>query len=183
MHMTCFAGWCAAQNCRLKSWITIVGIAAPQACDETVRWIISLDFHPVSFGSILFMLNRLKEWARHLKKETYALYFAYRDPRVPWYAKLLVAFVVAHTLSPIDLIPDFIPVIGYLDDLIITPLGLALALRLIPAEVMAEARNKVESGSIDGNKISRVGALIVISIWLIGLLLVVLILFRYFRDQ
>jgi uncharacterized membrane protein YkvA (DUF1232 family) len=129
------------------------------------------------------MVERLKEWARHLKKETYALYFAYRDPRVPWYAKLLVAFVVAHTFSPIDLIPDFIPVLGYLDDLIITPLGLALAIRLIPAEVMTEARIKAESNIVEGNIVSRAGLLIVISIWLSGLILVLLILLRYFAER
>ncbi|NIS83017.1 MAG: DUF1232 domain-containing protein [Anaerolineales bacterium] len=129
------------------------------------------------------MFDRLKQWARHLKKETYALYFAYRDPRVPWYAKLLVAFVVAHTFSPIDLIPDFIPVIGHLDDLIITPLGLVLALRLIPAEVMAEARIKAESSLIEGKNVSRVGLLIVISIWLTGLILVAFILIKYFKER
>jgi len=129
------------------------------------------------------MFNRLKQWARHLKMETYALYFAYRDPRVPWYAKLLVAFVVAHTFSPIDLIPDFIPVLGYLDDLIITPLGLALALRLIPAEVMTEARMKAESSLDIEKNFSRVGLLIVISIWLTGLLLVAFILIKYFKER
>ncbi len=129
------------------------------------------------------MFNRLKEWARHLEKETYALYFAYRDPRTPWYAKLLVGFVVAHTLSPIDLIPDFIPVLGYLDDLIITPLGLALSLRLIPGDVMAEAREKAESDLTDVNKIKRVGFLIVISIWLIGLFFILLILYSYLREN
>ncbi|MFX0145223.1 MAG: YkvA family protein [Candidatus Hodarchaeota archaeon] len=129
------------------------------------------------------MFDRLKKWAQHLKKETYALYFAYRDPRVPWYAKLLVAFVVAHTFSPIDLIPDFVPVLGYLDDLIITPLGLALALRLISAEVMAEARIKAEAGMVEGKIVSRVGLLIVISIWLTGLLLIMLLLLKYFRER
>jgi uncharacterized membrane protein YkvA (DUF1232 family) len=129
------------------------------------------------------MLNWVKDRACHLKKETYALYFAYQDPRVPWYAKLLVAFVVAHTFSPIDLIPDFIPVFGYLDDLIITPLGLAIAIKLIPPDVMAEARIKAESSLIEGKGISRVGLLIVISIWLIGLLLLVLFLLKYFRDR
>ena len=129
------------------------------------------------------MFDRLKNWARHLKKETYALYFAYRDPRVPWYAKLLVAFIVAHTFSPIDLIPDFIPVLGYLDDLIITPLGLTLAIRLIPAEVMTEARIKAESNIVEGKIVSRLGLLIVIGIWLSGLILILLILLRYFAER
>ena len=72
------------------------------------------------------MLNQLKARARALKNEAYAIYLAAKDPRTPWYAKALVFFVVAHTFSPIDLIPDFIPVLGYLDDLIIVPLGVAV---------------------------------------------------------
>ena len=113
------------------------------------------------------MLDRLKEKAHQLKTETYALYIAYKDPRVPWYAKVLTAFVVAHTLSPIDLIPDFIPVLGYLDDLIITPLGLALALKMIPEEVMIEARQAAELSMEKVDRAARVGTIIVISIWLL----------------
>jgi uncharacterized membrane protein YkvA (DUF1232 family) len=128
------------------------------------------------------MITRVKSWANHLKSETYALYLAYRDPRMPWYAKWLVAFVVAHTFSPIDLIPDFIPVLGYLDDLIITPLGLALALKLIPPEVMADARLEAESRIPEGKIISRAGMMIVVSIWLAGLLALVVILIRIFRG-
>ena len=89
------------------------------------------------------MLENLKSRARALKNEAYAIYLAAKDPRTPWYAKALIFFVVAHTFSPIDLIPDFIPVLGYLDDLIITPVGIALAVRLIPAEALAEARATV----------------------------------------
>ena len=81
-----------------------------------------------------------RRWARGLKRDAYAQYLACRDPRVPWYAKALAAAVVAYALSPIDLIPDVIPVLGYLDDLLLVPLGLALALRLIPAPVLAECR-------------------------------------------
>ena len=117
------------------------------------------------------MLQRLKTSAQRLKKESYALYHAYRDPRVPWYAKLLAAFVVAHTLSPIDLIPDFIPVLGYLDDLIITPLGLVLVLKMIPEEVMIEAREKAEISMNSSKKTSRLGMFIVLGVWfLIGFL-------------
>src|ERR671923_1269950 len=86
------------------------------------------------------MLEQLKKRARELKRETYAIYIAARDPRTPWYARALILFVVAHTFSPIDLIPDFIPVLGYLDDLIITPGGIWLAVRLIPPEVLEDAR-------------------------------------------
>jgi uncharacterized membrane protein YkvA (DUF1232 family) len=85
------------------------------------------------FGSI-------RQWAKSLKTEIHALYLACRDPRVPWFAKATAIFVVAYALSPIDLIPDFVPVFGYLDDLIIVPLGILLARRLIPADVMEECR-------------------------------------------
>ena len=113
------------------------------------------------------MLDRLKARARALKREAYAIYIAARDPRTPWYAKALVFFVVAHTFSPIDLIPDFIPVLGYLDDLIITPGGIWLAVRLIPAEVMQEAR--ATAATRDVNKsIGGVGAVIIILIWIIA---------------
>ena len=87
--------------------------------------------------------NMLQTWKRRagqLKRETYAMYLALRDPRVPWYARLVAACVVGYAFSPIDLIPDFVPVLGYLDDLIIVPLGIALALKMIPADVMAECR-------------------------------------------
>jgi uncharacterized membrane protein YkvA (DUF1232 family) len=86
------------------------------------------------------MLKRLRGWARSLKADTMVLYFAVRDPRTPLAAKLVAMAVVAYALSPIDLIPDFIPVLGLLDDLILLPLGIALALRLIPAPVLADAR-------------------------------------------
>ena len=118
------------------------------------------------------MLDRWKKRAQRLKTETYALYIAYKDPRVPWYAKVLTAFIVAHTLSPIDLIPDFIPVFGYLDDLIITTLGLTLALKMIPEEVMIEARQEAELSMGKMDRVARVGMIIVVSIWiLVGVLL------------
>ena len=80
------------------------------------------------------MLDRMRKRARRLKEEIYALYLAYRDPRVPWYARLFAAGVVAYAFSPIDLIPDFIPVLGFPDDLILVPLGVVLALRMIPTQ-------------------------------------------------
>jgi uncharacterized membrane protein YkvA (DUF1232 family) len=111
------------------------------------------------------MLETLKSRARALKNEVLAIYLAAKDPRTPWYAKALVFFVVAHTFSPIDLIPDFIPVLGYLDDLIITPLGLALAIRLIPPEVLAEARSQV-AGSGVGRGVGALGAALVVLAWI-----------------
>jgi uncharacterized membrane protein YkvA (DUF1232 family) len=110
------------------------------------------------------LLRRLQERARALKQETYTLYLAVRDPRTPWYAKAVAAAVVAYALSPFDLIPDFIPVIGYLDDLIIVPLGIALALKLVPEPVMAECRERARARA--GRPTSRVGAAFMIAVWL-----------------
>jgi uncharacterized membrane protein YkvA (DUF1232 family) len=112
------------------------------------------------------MLNQLKARARALKREAYAVYIAARDPRTPWYAKALIFFVVAHTFSPIDLIPDFIPVLGYLDDLIITPGGIWLVVWLIPPEVMEEARSVVATRDVDGST-GKVGAVIIITMWIL----------------
>lgn len=91
------------------------------------------------------MLQRLKNWAATLKREVMALWFACRDPRTPWCARALAMLVVAYALSPIDLIPDFIPVLGYLDDLILLPVGIYLVLKLVPAQAMADARAKAQS--------------------------------------
>lgn len=90
-------------------------------------------------------MQRLKNWAATLKREVMALWFACRDPRTPWYAKALAMLIVAYALSPIDLIPDFIPVLGYLDDLILLPVGIYLVLKLVPAQAMADARAKAQS--------------------------------------
>ena len=139
---------------------------------------------------ILFRENRLsmntierwKKRVRHLKTETYAIYLAYKDPRVPWYAKVLIAFVVAHTFSPIDLIPDFIPILGYLDDLVIAPLGIALALKMIPQDVLTECREKAQA-SIDQDKpTSWIAAAVIIAIWLLVAVLVVSIILRTIRG-
>ncbi|MDL1911715.1 DUF1232 domain-containing protein [Chloroflexi bacterium CFX6] len=116
------------------------------------------------------MLEKLKSRARTLKNEVFAVYLAAQDPRTPWYAKALIFFVVAHTFSPIDLIPDFIPVLGYLDDLLITPGGLWLAIRLIPPEALAEARKTVASRGAAGSVgWGTVGAAIVVLLWLVVL--------------
>jgi uncharacterized membrane protein YkvA (DUF1232 family) len=115
------------------------------------------------------IIERLKAQAAALKREIFALYFAARDPRTPWYAKLVVVCVVAYALSPIDLIPDPIPVLGYLDDLLLLPLGIYLALRMIPQEVLAECRAKAGTMS---EKLPRnwcAGAVIVL-LWLLTLM-------------
>ena len=113
------------------------------------------------------MLDSWKLRARRLKRETYALYLAYRDPRTPWYAKVFVAFVVAYAFSPIDLIPDPIPILGYLDDLILVPLGIALALKMIPPAVLDECREQAQLAMEEGNPTSWMAAVAVITIWLV----------------
>jgi uncharacterized membrane protein YkvA (DUF1232 family) len=112
-------------------------------------------------------LSELKQRARHLKAETFALYLAARDPRTPWYAKLLVAGIVAYAFSPIDLIPDFVPVIGYLDDLILIPIGIALAIKLIPHQVFAECQARANETIQNGKPVSRVAGAVIVIIWLI----------------
>jgi uncharacterized membrane protein YkvA (DUF1232 family) len=115
------------------------------------------------------MIEKLKSRARVLKQEAYAIYLAAHDPRTPWYAKALIFFVVAHTFSPIDLIPDFIPVLGYLDDLIITPGGIWLAVRLIPPEVLEEARATASTQGVD-RRVRIVGVLVILLIWILAII-------------
>ena len=125
------------------------------------------------------MLDRLKKHALSLKKDAYALYIAARDPRVPWYAKAFMGLVLAYAFSPIDLTPDFVPVLGYLDDMVIIPLGIALALKMIPAQVMIDARQQVEDRMQKGEPVSRTGAVIVIVIWLVLLAFVIGLIVRW----
>ena len=116
------------------------------------------------------MLQDFKNRVRQLKRETHALYLAARDPRTPWYAKLFVAGVVAYAFSPIDLIPDFIPVIGYLDDLVIVPLGILLAVKLVPADLMSEFRTA--AASADGKRaLGNWGATFIVMLWVAGVIL------------
>jgi uncharacterized membrane protein YkvA (DUF1232 family) len=113
------------------------------------------------------VLQRAKQWAREIKRDVVAIWIASRDPRVPWYAKLLAAAVAAYALSPIDLIPDFVPVLGYLDDLVIVPAGILLIVQLIPPDLMDEFR--AAATRREGRPHSRVGAAIVVMMWIIGL--------------
>jgi uncharacterized membrane protein YkvA (DUF1232 family) len=123
----------------------------------------------------------LREWAREIKRDVAALYLAARDPRVPWYAKAVALAVAAYALSPIDLIPDFIPVIGYLDDLIIVPLGIVLAVRLIPADILAEHR--AAAAKAGERPTNHTAAFVIVAIW-IGLALVAVgVALRYFEAH
>ncbi|WP_420839554.1 YkvA family protein [Dechloromonas hankyongensis] len=108
--------------------------------------------------------STLKHWARQLKQQTLTVYFAARDPRTPWFVRVLALLVAAYALSPIDLIPDFIPVIGYLDDLLLLPLGIALVVRLTPPEIIAEARAKAAQAA--ERPVSRAAAVFIVALWL-----------------
>jgi uncharacterized membrane protein YkvA (DUF1232 family) len=116
--------------------------------------------------SAMTVLERMKGWARTIRQDVIALWLAARDPRTPWYAKVVAACVAAYALSPIDLIPDFIPVLGYLDDLLIVPLGILLTVYLIPDELMAEFRSK--AARREGEPRSPAGAAIVVLVWLLA---------------
>lgn len=111
------------------------------------------------------MLERLKAWARAIRRDAHALHLAARDPRVPWYAKAFALAVAVYALSPIDLIPDFIPIVGLLDEAILLPLAMLIAVRLIPPELMAEHR-KTAAAALD-RPVSRAGMIAVIALWMI----------------
>ncbi|MFK3688980.1 YkvA family protein [Agrobacterium tumefaciens] len=114
------------------------------------------------------MLGKLKRWAKSIKRDVHALYLAARDPRTPFLAKVVALMVAAYALSPIDLIPDFLPVIGYLDDLLIVPLGILLAVRLVPPALLAEHR--LTAAAAPSRPVSRAAAAVFIGLWLVAAL-------------
>ncbi len=124
------------------------------------------------------MNGRLKDGARSLKREVHAVYFAARDPRVPWYAKALALLVAGYALSPIDLIPDFIPVLGYLDDVILVPLGILLVIRLIDPAIMAEHREL--AAAAQDRPVSRMAAIAIACIWAASIAVCGWLVYRYF---
>lgn len=109
------------------------------------------------------MLDQAKAWARRIKRDVVTVYFAARDPRAPFFARLLAMLVAAYALSPIDLIPDFVPVLGYLDDLLIVPLGLLWVIRLMPHEVLHDARGRADA--VLAKPRSLWGAVLIVAIW------------------
>ncbi|QUS42262.1 DUF1232 domain-containing protein [Tardiphaga alba] len=123
------------------------------------------------------MFSQIKHWARTIKTDAHAVYLAARDPRIPWFAKILAIAVAAYALSPIDLIPDFIPVLGYLDDLIIVPAGIWLVVALVPADVMDEYRAKAREAA--GRPTSRAGMIAIILLWIASASLLGWIGYRY----
>jgi len=128
------------------------------------------------------MIEQWKHQAGQLKVETYALYLACRDPRVPWYAKAFVAIVVGYAFSPIDLIPDFIPVLGYLDDLVLVPLGITLALRMIPKTVLDECRVNAAELLNEDKPRNWVAASIIVLVWLLSLASVGAVVLRTIKE-
>ncbi len=125
-------------------------------------------------------LETWKRRARELTAQTYVLYLAYRHPRTPWYAKVLAALVVGYVFSPIDPIPDFIPVIGLLDEMVVVPIGVLIAAKLVPPDVFAECREKAR-GIAEGEKpVSRVAAVVVVAVWLLFVALAIVLALRFF---
>ena len=126
------------------------------------------------------MLKVLKNNAKLLKTEVYAIYLAYKDPRVPWYARIFAICVVGYAFSPIDLIPDPIPILGYLDDLILVPLGISIALKMIPKDVITEFREKAKVLMLKGNPVNWMAAVVIIGIWVGLAILAVGIVSKHF---
>jgi len=126
------------------------------------------------------MASKLKDWSRTIKRDAHAVYLAARDPRVPWYAKALALCVAGYALSPIDLIPDFIPVLGYLDDVILVPFGIWAVVKLIPAEIMTEHRAAAVLAA--ERPLSRTAALMIVFIWAASIGLTAWLGYRYFAG-
>lgn len=123
----------------------------------------------------------LESWRRRVRKlktESHALYLACRDPRVPWYAKALAALVVGYVFSPIDPIPDFVPVVGFLDEMVVVPIGVAMVVKMVPPEVMAECRKR--AAKMEDKPTNRVAAVVVVAVWLSFAALAALIAYRIF---
>ena len=125
-------------------------------------------------------LEAWKRRARQLSAQTYALYLAYRDPRTPWYAKVFAALVVGYVFSPIDPIPDWIPVVGLLDEMVVVPIGVLLAAKMIPPRVMEESREKAREVAEGEKPVSRVAAVVVVALWLLCVALAVFLAVRIF---
>lgn len=123
---------------------------------------------------MITLINRLKIKVKDLKKETYTLYLVYKDSRVSWWKRLFLGLVIGYSFCPIDLIPDFIPILGYLDDFIIIPLGIFIAIKLIPEEIFLECREKAMEENIQNIPIGRKTAIVIVFIWVIGLGVIIL---------
>jgi uncharacterized membrane protein YkvA (DUF1232 family) len=129
------------------------------------------------------MMEKLKSSAQALQAEVRTLLIALRDPRTPWYARCLIVLIAAYALSPIDLIPDFIPVLGYLDDLILVPAGIALAVRMIPPQVMADSRNTAQQAGDSGKGMGLVGAGFIVLIWILAIIVFTSFIYHLLKEK
>ena len=128
---------------------------------------------------MIAFLDTWKARAQKLKAEVYTLYLAYKDPRTPWYAKIFAAIVVGYAFSPIDLIPDPIPILGYLDDLVLIPIGVFLVVKMIPAQVLEESREQARALVAKGKPVNKVAAAVIIGIWIGLAILVGVMVYRW----
>jgi uncharacterized membrane protein YkvA (DUF1232 family) len=167
--------WAAKSADGMGWFLAPVPCSAPNRLDG--RYAASNDSVPSPMGHAP-MAGTLKNWARSITRDVHALYLASRDSRVPWYAKLLAVAVAGYALSPIDLIPDFIPVLGYLDDLIIVPLGVLVVIRLIPPEVMADRR--ATAAAAQQRPVSRRAAVAIVCIWIASIAMAGWLAYRFF---
>lgn len=125
------------------------------------------------------MLKKIKAWASKIKRQIFILYFAWKDHRTPWYAKAFTACVVAYAFSPIDLIPDFIPILGYLDDLILLPAGIMIALKMIPKDVLSSCKVQAEEMMNNGKPKNWVAGSIILFIWSVIIIWIAVIIYRF----
>jgi uncharacterized membrane protein YkvA (DUF1232 family) len=128
------------------------------------------------------MFENLKSWAKQLKRKLFVLYFAYKDSRTPWYAKVFAVCVVAYAFSPIDLIPDFIPILGYLDDVILIPLGVLLAMKMMPESVIQACTIKAEERMKIGKPKNWFVSSLIILVWIIPLIWISVTAYRYLLN-
>lgn len=128
------------------------------------------------------MIDKIKTWAKQLKRKVFVLYFAYKDNRTPWYVKAFAICVVAYAFSPIDLIPDFIPILGYLDDVILVPLGVALALKMIPNAVIQECTVKAEDRLKNGKPQNWLVGSLIILVWIVAFLWISFVAYRHLLN-
>src|ERR687890_1404155 len=125
-------------------------------------------------------LETWKQRARRLSAQTYALYLAYRHPRTPWYAKVFAALVVGYVFSPIDPIPDFLPGVGLLDEMVVVPIGVLIAAKMIPQEVLEECRERAREVAEGEKPVSRVAAVVIVAVWVLCVAMAVYLALRVF---
>ncbi|CAH0159157.1 hypothetical protein SRABI80_00824 [Peribacillus frigoritolerans] len=125
------------------------------------------------------MFDKIKIWARSLKRQIFILYFACKDERVPWHAKVFTACVVAYAFSPIDIIPDFIPILGYLDDVILVPIGIMIALKMIPKSVLTDCEVKAEEMMKKGKPKNWIVGSLIVMIWVLIIIWAIIYIYRF----